>query len=173
MNPKALTSVPARAPKTLSTQSITILNDRLVDEYTAHFFYRIAANWCKNAAYNKAGAFFEAEAVSELEHAGKLQQYLVDWNTIPTMPSVKPNIAFTNLIDIVNKAYALEFGLFEKYNADSAKVFQSDLTTFDFLGEFRNTQLQAVTEYSDLLNAAVLVDTENRLDILYFEQTYF
>ena len=173
MNPKTLTSVAPKVPKPLNPQSVAILNERLVDEYTAHFFYRNATNWCKNAAYNKAATYFEAEAVSELGHAEKLQNYLVDWNIQPTMPAVKPNIVFMSLIDIVNKAYFLEYGLFEKYNTDSHKLFESDITTFDFLGEFRKIQKDSVVEYSDLLNAAMLINTENRFDILYFEQTYF
>jgi hypothetical protein len=34
-------------------------------------------------------------------------------------------------------------------------------------------QNQSVIEYSDLLNAAMLVNVENNFEVLYFEQTYF
>lgn len=172
-NVKTLAAGKAMIPKTLIGSSVTILNERLVDEYTAHFFYRNAANWCKGVNYMKAAAYFEKEAANELEHAEKLQKYLVDWNVTPTMPAVKPSITFSNLIDIVNKAYLLEYGLFEKYNADSAKVFSNDLTTFDFLQKFRKIQAESVVEYSDLLNAAMLINPESLLDILTYEDTYF
>lgn len=162
-----------RTPKTLPQESIDILNARLVDEYTAHFFYTNARNWCANANYQKATAFFEAELNSELGHANTLQKYLTDWNTIPTLPTVKPNIEFTSLIDIINKAYAIEYSLFEKYTKDSATLFTTDLNTFDFLTQFRNIQNQSVIEYSDLLNAANLVDVNNKLDVLFFERKYF
>lgn len=172
-NIKALTSVKAMNPKELNGSSVKVINDRLFDEYTAHFFYRNAANWCKGVGYNNATAFFEKEAQNELGHAEKLQQYLVDWNITPTMPAVKPNINFASLIDIVNKAYLLEYDLYTKYNSDSMKVFESDITTFDFLQEFRKIQFESVVEYSDLLNAAQLIDPTNLLDILHFEEIYF
>jgi len=172
-NIKALTMAKAMNPKVLNGTSTAILNERLVDEYTAHFFYRIASNWCKGVGYVNAAGFFAKEAVSELEHAEKLQNYMVDWNVNPTMPAVKPAIQFSGLIDIVNKAYALEYGLFEKYNADSLKIFQTDITTFDFLQDFREIQNEAVAEYSDLLNAAQLIDPTILLDIIHYEELYF
>jgi len=173
MTPKSLTTGKPIMPKVLNGTSTQILNDRLVDEYTAHFFYRTAANWCKGVGYNNAAKFFEGEAESELEHAEGLQQYLVDWNVNPTMPAVKPAITFGSLIDIVNKAYAIEFDLFNKYNQDSLKVFTNDITTFDFLQTYRNIQNQSVAEYSDLLNAAQLIDPTNLLDIIHYEEYYF
>jgi len=172
-NIKALTAAKALNPKELGSASVKVINDRLVDEYTAHFFYRIASNWCRGVGYNNAAVFFEKEAENELGHAEILQKYLVDWNVTPTMPSVKPSITFSGLIDVVNKAYALEYDLFTKYNADSVEIMKLDITTFDFLQQFRQGQLQSVIEYSDLLNAAQLIDPTNLLDILHFEEMYF
>jgi len=160
-------------PKALPEAIVTKLNDRLADEYTAHYFYRGAANWCAGVNYNKAAAYFEAEAVNELEHAQKLQKYLVDWNCTPSLPSVKFNGEFSSLIDIVNKAYAIEYALGDKYNKDSADVFADHLMTFDFLQEFRTIQRESIAEYSDLLNAAQLIDTTSKLDLLHYEERYF
>jgi ferritin len=172
-NIKALTSIKAAFPKELVATSAKIINDRLADEYTAHFFYRIASNWCKGVGYNNAADFFAKESAAELEHAEKLQKYLVDWNMTPIMPSVKPTINFASLIDIVNKAYLLEYDLFNKYNSDSLTVLKSDITTFDFLQKFRKLQFDSITEFSDLMNAAQLIDPTNLLDILHFEEMYF
>ena len=162
-----------KTPKSLLDSSIKVLTDRLRDEYVAHYFYRNATNWCKGIGYSKAAAFFADEAETELEHAKKLQTFLVDWNVAPLMPAIKPNITFTDLVDIVNKAYSMEYALFDSYCKDSHAVFQTDINTYDFLTEFRGFQNQAVIEYSDLLNAAMLVNTENKCEVLYFEQTYF
>jgi ferritin len=162
-----------KTPKSLADESVSKLNDRLKDEYAAHYFYRNASNWCAGEGYLKAAAFFAKEASAELEHAEGLQKFLVDWNVQPTMPSVKANITFTNLIDIVNKAYQIEYALFEAYIKDSKELFASDLNTFDFLTGYRAGQNQSVIEYSDLLNAAMLVNVENNFEVLYFEQTYF
>jgi ferritin len=160
-------------PKTLSDTVVSMLNDRLADEYGAHYFYRAATNWCQGVAYTKAAAFFAAEAASELEHAEKIQKYLVDWNAMPILPSVKFDGEFDSLIDIVNKSYIIEFSLLEKYNKDSAKVFSDHLPTFDFLQQYRMIQTESVAEYSDKLNAAQLIDVSNKLDLLHYEERYF
>jgi ferritin len=122
-----------KTPKLLLDSSVRLLTDRLRDEYVAHYFYRSATNWCKGIGYIKAAAFFAEEAESELEHAKKLQTFLVDWNIEPSLPSIKPNIQFTDLVDIVNKAYVMEYSLFDSYCKDSHTVFQTDINTFDFL----------------------------------------
>jgi len=166
-------STTIKTPKTLADASVKILTDRLGDEYTAHYFYRNATNWCAGIGYLKAAAFFAQEAENELDHAKGLQKYLVDWNVMPLLPSIKPNVTFSDLIDIINKAYVLEYALFESYNRDSKQLFDTDLTTFDFLTTYRTGQTESVIEYSDLLNAAELVNTDNKFEILYFEQTYF
>jgi len=41
------------SPKKLTDDVVKILNERLGDEYTAHYFYRNAANWCKNMVLMK------------------------------------------------------------------------------------------------------------------------
>jgi len=160
-------------PKTLPETIISAFNDRLADEYAAHYFYRSAANWCINVNYKKAAAFFEAESVSELEHSVMLQKYMIDWNAMPILPSVKFNGEFDSLIDIVNKSYAIEFKLGEDYNKISADIFSEHLPTFDFLKKFRKIQNQAIAEYSDLLNAAQLIDVSSKLDLLHYEERYF
>ena len=80
---------------------------------------------------------------------------------------------FSHLIDIVNKGYKLEYNLFLQYNSNSASVFPMDIATFDFLQELRIIQKDSVAEYSDLLNAAQLVDVSNKLDVLFYETKYF
>jgi hypothetical protein len=47
------------------------------------------------------------------------------------------------------------------------------MTTFDFLTKFRKIQKGAVVEYNDLINGSELVDTKDKFQVLYFEQTYF
>jgi ferritin len=160
-------------PKTLNEDVVNALNSTLGEEYAAHYFYRNAANWCKGVAYLKAAAFFEAEANAELEHAVKIQNYLVDWNANPVIPAVKFSGKFDGLIDVVNKAYNMEFDLGDKYNKISTAMFTAHLPTFDFLTEFRTIQVQSIAEYSDLLNAAQLVDVSNKLDLLHYEERYF
>jgi ferritin len=160
-------------PVSLTDDIVSIFNERIGDEYTAHYFYRNAANWCRNANYKKATAFFDGEANSELEHSQGLQDYLTQWNLIPSIPSVPSNQSFTSLIDIINKAYNLEYGLFMKYSKDQQGLLGVHPATFNFIQKYVDIQNDSVAEYSDLLNALQLVNIENKLDVLIFEDKYF
>lgn len=157
----------------LNSKTIKILTNRIKDEYTAHYYYRAASNWCQDMNYKKAAEFFKNEADDELGHAKKIQEYMVDFNIQPVIPNAPTKHKFSNLIDIVYGAYKMELGLMKAYNKDSQIVFKSDITTFDFLTEFREIQKGAVVEYNDLINATNLVDKEDKFQVLYFEQTYF
>jgi ferritin len=156
----------------LSQETIAELTDRLKDEYSAHYFYRNAANWCTDANYKKAAAFFAVEADTELVHAKGLQDYMTGFNIIPVMPATETTKTFTSLPQIIREAYGIELDLMKKYNMTSSKLFGSDLTTFDFLQGYRDGQKESVVEYNDLINGLSLVNEENKLDVLYFEQTY-
>jgi ferritin len=160
-------------PKALPDDIVNMLNERIADEYTAHYFYRYAANWCAGVNYPNAATFFAKEAAAELEHAEKLQKYLVDWNCNPILPAVKYSGEFSSLIDIVNKSYAVEYKLGDEYQKDAVDVFSKHLMTFNFLQEFVDIQTQSIAEYSDLLNAAQLIDVTNKLDLLHYEERYF
>jgi ferritin len=160
-------------PKTLTEDIVSDINSAIAEEYTAHYFYRGAANWCNGVAYVKAGAFFEGEANAELEHALKLQKYLVDWNCTPKLPSVKFSGEFSSLIDVVNKAYTIEYQLGTKYMTWATQMFPKHLMTFNFLQEFVDIQNESIAEMSDKLNAAQLIDVSNKLDLLHFEERYF
>lgn len=160
-------------PKTLTPDIVDLLNSAITEEYTAHYFYRGASNWCAGVGYTKAAAFYASEAAAELEHAEKLQKYLVDWNATPVLPAVRFSGEFAHLIDTVNKAYAIEYQLGDKYMTWASQMFATHLMTFNFLQEFVDIQNASIAETSDLLNAAQLIDTSNKLDLLHYEERYF
>lgn len=157
----------------LSDKVVGILTDRIKDEYYAHYLYRTAANWCQDMNYKKAAAFFDEDANTELEHAKTIQKYLADFNIVIKMPQSETSFEFDSLLDIIYKAYDFELELMKSYNKDSQDVFQEDLTTFDFLQQFREIQRESVVEFNDFINGANLVDKNDKFQILYFEQTYF
>ena len=157
----------------LSPKVIEILTNRIKDEYYAHYLYRTAANWCQDMNYKKAATFFEEDANKELEHAQTIQKYLADFNIVIKMPQSETSFEFDSLLDIIYKAYDFELELMKSYNKDSQDVFQEDLTTFDFLQQFREIQRESVVEFNDFINGANLVDKGDKFQILYFEQTYF
>lgn len=160
-------------PKTLTPEIIDILNSAIAEEYTAHYFYRGASNWAQGVGYTKAAAHYANEANAELEHALKLQKYLVDWNCTPQLPSVKFSGEFKSLIDVVNKAYAIEYQLGTKYMNWASQNFSKHLMTFNFLQGFVDIQTESIAEMSDKLNAAQLVDVNSKLDLLHYEERYF
>lgn len=164
-----------KVPKiySLPEKTIKILTDRIKDEYVAHYYYRAATNWCADMNYKKAAAFFENEAKDELGHSEVLQQYMTDFNIIPEIPSAKISHTFNSLEEIINGAYEMELNLMKAYNKDSQSLFGDDITTFDLLTKFRKIQKGAVVEYNDLINGLSLVDSKDKFQVLYFEQTYF
>jgi ferritin len=157
----------------LDKNVIKILTDRIKDEYTAHYYYRAASNWCQDMNYKKAAEFFKNESNDELTHAEKIQEYMTGFNIIPEIPQAPTKHKFDSLIGIINGAYTMELSLMKEYNKNSQDIFSEDITTFDFLTEFREIQKGAVVEYNDLINASELVNMKDKFQVLYFEQTYF
>ena len=167
------TSVTPITPKTLDGSIVSAMEARLKDEYTAHLIYKNAANWCKNVGYVKAAAFFEAEAADELTHAQKLQDYMIQWNVLPQIPVATVPNTIKSLIDAVNGAYVFEYNLLQSYSQIQVEVDGMHPATFNFIQEFVDIQNHSVGVFSDLLNAIVLVDYNNKLDLLMFEDKYF
>lgn len=162
-------------PEKLSPEVVGLLLPRLKDEFTAYYFYRSASNWCKNVGFFKAAQFFAKESDDELTHAKKLEDYMIDWNVIPELPTiVKPEITFKTLPEIIEKAYKLEYNLYEEYEDTSAKIFKTgDLCVFDFLQFFRVKQKESVAEYSDKLNVLEGVNIANKFELLMLEENLF
>lgn len=160
-------------PVLLPEEIVSEINQRIGDEYHAHYFYRNAANWCKEVNYKKAASFFESEANSELEHSKGLQDYLTQWNIIPTIPQAQTKFEFGGLVDIINQAYQMEYDLLQKYSTNQQSLLSSHPATFNFIQKYVDLQNGSVAEYADLLNGAMLVDYNDKFQVLYFEQTYF
>jgi len=162
-------------PNKLSSDVVNLLNPRIKNEYEAHFFYRAASNWCKNVGFEKAAEYFAKEAEDELTHAKKLEDYLVDWNVNPELPVIDAqDNSFSGLMDVIEKAYRMEYNLYDDYEDISVKIFKlNDLCVFDFLQFFRVTQKEAVAEYSDKINLLDGVDTKSKFELLALENQLF
>ena len=160
-------------PKSLPAEIIDLFEKRIADEYTAHYTYRNAANWCRNVNYKKAAAYFEAEAASELDHAKGLQDYLTQWNVLPQIPPVTVPNNFDSLVGIIDEAYDIEYKLLLNYSAIQHALSGVHPATFNFIQKYVDIQNESVGEYSDLLNALQLININNKLDILIFEERYF
>lgn len=165
-----ITTVPAK----LSPEICTLLEMRIADEYSAHFFYRSASNWCQDAGYEKAAKFFAKEAQTEASHAVKIERYMVDWNVLPNVTARFSPPFFTGLDDIISAAYSMEYKLYEEYEDTSAKIFEmKDLCVFDFLQDFRVGQKESVAEYSDMINKLSGVNTMDKFQMLVLEKNLF
>jgi ferritin len=161
-------------PNKLDKDVVDLLLPRLKDEYNAFYFYRAAANWCKGVGYFKAAEFFAKESEDELSHAKKIEDYLVDWNVDPELPTVeRPQIIFAGLINVIESAYMIEYALYEDYEGTSMEMFKKDLCVFDFLQQFRMLQKQSVAEYSDKLNILEGVDAKDKFNMLLLEEKLF
>lgn len=164
-----------KAPNKLDSKIVSLLQTRLKFEYNHHYFYQSASNWCKNVGFKLAGSYFENESTEELEHARKLQQYLVDWNVTPIIPNADmPKFEFKNLADVIQSAYDTEYSVYTEYEDVSSKIFDmGDICTFDFLSFFRNVQKEAVFTYSDMINLLEGSDIKDKFQMLLLEEKLF
>lgn len=162
-------------PNKLPKESESILNSRLADEYSAHYFYRALSNWCSGAGFEKAAKYFFAESQSELEHAKGIEDFMVGWNVTPKLPPIKsPTLEFSGLVAGIEAAYKIEYALYENYENDSATLINTgDMCVFDFLQRYRNIQTESVKEYSDMINILEGVDVSDKFQLLMLEEKLF
>jgi len=162
-------------PNTISQQTVNDLLIRLNDEFTAYYFYRSASNWCNNVGYKKAGEYFANESADELVHAKNIENFLVDWNVDIILPTINTSQSiFLNLVDVIEKAYNLEYNLYKGYDDTSDKAMQrKEHTTYGFLQFFRDVQLKSVAEYSDMLNLLDGVDIRDKAKLLLLDEQLF
>lgn len=161
-------------PKVLPQEIVDLLLPRLKDEFNAYYLYRAASNWCKNVGFFKAAEFFAAESTDELAHAKMLENYLVDWNVTPELPTIgEPKLEFTSLIEVIESAYKIEYVLYEEYEDTSAKTLKlGDVCTFNFLAQFNDIQRKSVAEYSDKINMLEGV-SGSKFELLLLEKKLF
>lgn len=161
-------------PVKLKNEIVELLNDRINDEYSAHYFYRNLSNWCDDKGYTKAAVFFKKEAENELEHAEMLQKYLSDWNVTATLQPLKSPTSVMSFVDAIQAAYEIEYDLYEQYEKISMDIFNMpDLCTFDFLAKFRTIQRESVAEYATLINKLQLIDYTDKNWVANFEHENF
>lgn len=164
-----------KKPIKLPEEIVKLLLPRLKDEFDAAYLYRSISNWCQGVGYLKAAEFFAHESEEEFKHAAGIEKYLVDWNVIVNLPKIEtPSSEFTDLVAALDKAYVIEYKLYEEYEDTSMKVFKTgDLCTFDFLQHYRTIQRLAVAEYSDKLNMLEGVNPKDKMNLLLLEKKLF
>lgn len=160
-------------PIKLPPEIANMLMKKIGEEYAAHYFYRQATNYCENIGYLKAAEYFKGESEDELKHAEGLQKYLTDWNVQPALSSISTPEKVIGLVDIIEKAYKMEYDLYEGYEEISGVVMTKDLCTFDFLQQYRTIQRMSVAEYSTFLNQLELIDKNDKNWVYEFEKKAF
>lgn len=162
-------------PKSLPSQIVSLLSDRLHDEYTASYFYRGASNWCKNAAFFKAAEYYLNESIDELRHARILEDFMTDWNVIPDLRKLSaPAVQFAGLDSVIDAQYNLEYELYEAYESTSVTIFESgDICAFDVLTQLRDIQMKSVAEVSDMLNMLEGVNVSDKFQMVLLEKKLY
>ena len=98
---------------------------------------------------------------------------MTQWNVLPQIPVATVPNTMKSLIDCINVAYTFEYNLLQSYSQIQVEVDGMHPATFNFVQEFVDIQNQSVADFSDLLNALMLIDYNNKLDLLMFEDKYF
>lgn len=161
-------------PKKLPSEVAKMLNERINDEYGHHYFYRQVANYCENVGFMKAAKYFHEEALEEQGHSQIIQKYLTDWNVMPVLMPIEPPTKVTSLVDALETAYEKEYELYESYEEMSADLLKAgELSTFDFLQQFRKIQTEALATYSTFLNQLETIDKSDKNWVYMFEKKAF
>ena len=145
---------------------------RLKDEYTAHIFYRDAANWCNFKGFTKAAKYFENEAKDELKHSRILQDFLNGWGVNFAIPDLITSFTFDSLKSVLEQAYELEAKLYENYNENAIDSMNEDISAFNLFSEMVAIQKNAVAEYLTINDKYSIVEKENS-SIFNFENIIF
>lgn len=142
--------------KQLPPVVVSTLMARLSDEQTARYFYEAAASWCQNNGYHKAAKYFLQESVDESSHAAKIIKFLSDWNVPVKFSAINApeDLYGYTLLEVIEKAYEIEYDLLEAYDNDARAVFNFSLEGFNIHNEFVSIQNESVIEYADLINKA-------------------
>ncbi len=82
-------------------------------------------------------------------------------------------IKVNSFINIIDEAYDIEYKLLQSYSALQHALCDSHPATFNFIQKYVDIQNESVGAYSDLLNALMLINIDNKLDLLIFEERYF
>ena len=77
------------------------------------------------------------------------------------------------MVQAINEAYVFEYNLLVSYSELQNDFDKTHPASFNFIQGFVNIQNESVAVFSDLLNALNLIDVNNRLDVLMFEDKYF
>lgn len=161
-------------PKQLPSTILSLLNERLKDEYYAFYLYRYLGNCLQNMGYKLAAKHFHEESEEELCHAKKIEQFIISWNEEPTLFAIKLDCDCEGIPDAVEHAYKTEYELYEKYEETSVNVMdKGDVCVFDFLQYFRDIQVKSVSYYADLINMLEGVNSKDKVSILLMEQKLF
>ena len=160
-------------PNKLEQKIVNLIAPRLQDEYDAFYHYRAVSNYCKNVGFKKASEYFANESSDELNHAKKLEDYLVDWNVTPPLPEIpNPTLEFKSLLDCIEQSYKIEFMLYGAYEETAKEMFKADLCTFKLMQDMIQIQLKSIAEYSDMLNILEGVEA-TKINFLLLEETLF
>lgn len=159
--------------RNLDKALVALLQSVLIEEYTAFYFYRNAANYCSNVGFDKAAAYFQKESEDELVHAKKLETYLTDWNIMPVLNQIDMPESISGLKNAIKKAYDMELSLYDLYNEISQKAVAVNAELFTFLDFFRIQQQTSVAEYTTLINKLELINSDDKFQIYVFEKEEF
>jgi ferritin len=159
----------------LSKEVVDLLIERIAGEFSAFALYRSATNWLSDQGFMKASAFFKAESDDELKHAKTIEDLITGFNVIFELPCTGiPDSKFKNLADVLQKAYDMEYELYQAYEDLSAKILEmGELSTFQFLMTFLEIQRNSVIEYSDKINILDKTNLDDKFQMLMLQEQLF
>jgi ferritin len=136
----------------LPAACVSIMNDRLADEYAAERFYVAASIWCDVEGFKCASDYFVDEYHDERRHEHRIQKEMSNYGILATLPQVQAaQPSFNDLKDIVKQAYEMEYKLCEAYQKAVLDVQNEYPACADFFMYFVKVQKKAVVDYAEIM----------------------
>lgn len=135
------------------------LNEQVSAEFFASITYLQMCAWCDTKGLEGASKFFKAHSLEEREHMDKVFNYMTESNLCVTLGATPaPRVAFDNLMEVLDAAFAHEKKVTEKVNQLAELAFaHKDYTTFNFMQWFIAEQHQEEVLFQRILDKATML----------------
>jgi ferritin len=155
----------------MSPEIAALLMAILQQEDNANYFYQAARVWARSTGYPGAEQKFKCYAKKHKHNAKCLQNVFADWDGKIDWLGVKPRSTyFLELPDTVTDAAKVEADLMKAYDDSSRQIMELSLGIFDEVNKLRKCATDNALEFDEFVEKLKLIDTKDKLSILYFDR---
>lgn len=148
--------------KILSTKIETLINQQIQKEQTNSLAYLAMANWFNFNGWFGGSKLYKTYSDDEIIHRDKFIKYMLDMDSMPTIPSSTFDTIindFKDIKDVLQKSYDREVATTNSIKAiKEAAYTEKDFVTVDFLDWFLLEQIEELNKTQALLDRVEMLE---------------